>query len=582
MVEKSFSQNSSLELNVKSPAQTQDCVYLVWNSLMALDKNVCDYEVFVNGKKEKYSARKQAKRLNSFLDSYKTSFYKAFSKKVTGLPNGMNATDVSFFCVQNLNANTDYDFKVCAVSSSGKTLYESSSITVKTKESGDVLSVERFGAKASKKISERTNLNGEKEFILANTKAIQSAIDSCPENGTVFVPKGIFMCGGLHLKSNMTLKIDGELVSSPFAEHYDYSFYMYPYYTDTRYWGMLNADGAENLVLCGSGIVDGNGWFSEDKDGKSSLDEKFYSEEGDDTKSPLLKFKKGNNKTVYTDGILAADCAESYFKIEGKSLENAETDDLRSAYSTRSTTVILRGVKGLVIDGLTFKNPANHMINLLNSQNITICNIKIFSYDVNNGDGIGLISSGSANIFNNFIDTGDDSIVFSAGVGKSAFEIEQDGVKNVEICGNYIHHGHGGVAFGSHTARGLEQIFVHDNIFNHTDIAFRIKSAPANGGYVKDVVFEDNAIACVNRPFSMSTEYSDAGTVSKYGAAERQAVFSDIIVRRCSVYKNSDYAIYIYADEKTPHHDILFSDIEFSKEGNHKQYIANCENFKIE
>lgn len=38
-----------------------------------------------------------------------------------------------------------------------------------------------------------------------NTKAIQSAIDDCPEGGCVYIPAGVFMTGALRLHSDMEL-----------------------------------------------------------------------------------------------------------------------------------------------------------------------------------------------------------------------------------------------------------------------------------------------------------------------------------------------------------------------------------------
>ena len=67
--------------------------------------------------------------------------------------------------------------------------------------------------------------------------------------------------------------------------------------------------------------------------------------------------------------------------------------------SSRSTTLLLRNVKNLFISDLLFLNPANHMINILDSENIVVTGITVFSYDCNNGDGVGLICSENALIY---------------------------------------------------------------------------------------------------------------------------------------------------------------------------------------
>lgn len=590
-----FSAHAKSELIVKSPAQTENSILLIWNSALSFAPKTCDYVVYLNGKKCSVTARQQVEQTNLNVYAYKEAFYQHFTKEFTGLQ--MIETDVTYFELQNLEPDTTYEVYVTGVNKKGRKTVKSATVTFTTKSASGtcsgtpsgILDVTSFGAVNGDKIIDVKCSGEERALIKSNTAAIQKAIDECPKNGTVYIPNGIFMSGGLHLKSDMTLKIDGTLCASPFAEDYDYGFLMYTYYTDKRRWGLLSCDGAQNLTLCGKGCVDGNGWLFYTAESIKDNDWCTYAEEGDldfyKNKSKarqLIRFKKGNKKTVYTDGILAADCAYNYLNSIGKNPENATSAELGEAYATRSTTVILRGVKNLLIKDLLFINPANHMINIIDSTNVTVTGITELTYDCNNGDGIGLICTDNAVVYNNFIDAGDDCIVFSAGVGKPASTTGQSGVKNVQIFGNYIHHGHGGVAFGSHTALGISDVQIYDNIFNHTDAPFRIKSAPANGGFVRDVLFEHNSITCAKQPFIMSTEYNDAGTVSKYGPADKPAVFSNITCRDSTVFRVGGTTIYISAADDSPHSNIFFKNVKFAKPGNMGEYIKNCNNYKNE
>lgn len=582
---RAFSDNKKITIKTEVPAVTSNSIYITWKGVKTSDKKVRDYFVYVNDKKLPLSAVQKAEDKNINVSVYKKAFYDYYTEKKTGIKGGMVSTDVTFYCVdkdsleQRLTPETEYTIRVEAVSKKGKKLYSSAPFTVSTKKScGTVLDVTAFGAEMSEKITSRDR--SEKPFIDKNTKAIQQAINECPEYGTVLIPEGIFMSGQLKLKSRMTLQIDGVLCGSPFADSYDDGFFMYEYYTDRRRWGLLTAENAEEIVLTGKGTVDGNGWFFAASNGAPVSEWSVYSEEGDPdfgvlkTKArQLVKYVKGNRKTVYDYGILAADCAESYLASEGKTSETASDKDKGNAYAARSTMVIFRNTRNVLIENLMFLNPANHTINIINSRNITVTGVTELTYDCNNGDGIGLCCSENAWIFNNFLDTGDDSIVFSAGVGKSASTTGQTGVKNVEIMGNYIHHGHGGVAFGSHTALGISEVLVHDNVFNHTDAPFRIKSAPANGGFVKNVEFTDNAMAFVKQAFTMSTDYNDAGTVSKYGAADKPAVFSQILCKNCTVYGVSGNSVYVCTSKESPHSDIKFKNVIFKRISSLGEYI---------
>ncbi len=582
MIKQVFPQTMDFFLNVS--AVTSNSAVISWKNMKESNSAIKDYAINLNGKRLELTSSKKAKEKNPFNFYQRESFYSQYSKKTTALKKGMKKNFFTFYSLDNLEPKTQYTVKICALNRFGKSILESQECVIVTKPKSQIFNVKDFGANSLIEVDKKI-LNDEQSrraFIKANTKSIQNAIDACSKGGTVFIPDGFFVCGALHLKSYMTLQIEGILSASPFADDYDFGFLLYPYYEDKRYWGLLNAQNAENLSIIGSGTVNGNGWKYADKNGVKTDKLSTYFEEGDDEKHPFYKYVKGNRKTVYKDGILASSCALSYLDSIKKTPDTATDLELGFAYSSRSTTVILRNVKNLFIEGLTFVNPANHLINILDSSDITISSICEFSYDCNNGDGIGLICCQNAKIFNSFIDSGDDCIVFAAGVGKNAALYGQNGVSNVEIAGNYFHHGHGGVAFGSHTALGIEGVFIHDNVFNHTDTPFRIKSAPANGGFVRNILFEDNALVNIKNPFSMTTEYSDSGTVSKYGKAENPAVFYDIICRNCTVHKNSSYLVYIFADEQNPHKNIKFSGIEVSPKGNLRRYVKNCIDFEWE
>jgi exo-poly-alpha-galacturonosidase len=554
-----------LTLSVPPLGVSDTSVFLVWNNIQ--NARIADYVLYVNGERQSETADNNSARFNDAVSSCRSSFYAYFTKTKTGLD--MTQTAVCSFCADNLVPSTEYSFVIAAVDKSGKEIALSKPLAVKTFGAvpvSSIMDITSFGAASAEVNYEATgtDLEKQKKLISSNTKAVQRAINECPADGTVFVPRGNFAVGSLHLKSNMTLRIEGTLTASPYASDYDYGFLMYTYYTDKRFWGIINADGAENLKICGTGTVNGSGWKYEDADMNTSAVPQTYAENGDSSQYPLPHYMHSNFNNVKSDGILARSCAESYLLSQNKNFDTASSSDLRNAYSTRSTLVILRNVKGLLISGLTFKNPANHVINIVDSSDISITGIREYSYDCNNGDGIGLICSHNAFIWNNLIDTGDDSIVFSAGVGKDALKTGEQGVYDVRIFNNYIHHGHGGVASGSHTALGIYNIVIEDTVFSHTDIPLRCKSAPANGGEVKDIVFRNNAIAEVESPFVFTTAYSDSGAVNLYGAAEKPAVFHHITVQNVSVYGASRDAVSIDYTKGFPHHDIVFENVTFA------------------
>ena len=61
----------------------------------------------------------------------------------------------------------------------------------------------------------------------------------------------------------MTLEVNGTLWASPNSDHFEIGFLMYPFYTDTRGWGLVNAMTADesnpikNVIVTGTGTLYG-------------------------------------------------------------------------------------------------------------------------------------------------------------------------------------------------------------------------------------------------------------------------------------------------------------------------------------
>ncbi len=88
------------------------------------------------------------------------------------------------------------------------------------------------------------------------TEAIQNAIDACSQNGggTVCVPKGYYLCGGLVMKSNVNLHLEMGATLQVSAERAD--FELHDGWKDGI---LLYAENAENIVIDGNGTLKGNG-----------------------------------------------------------------------------------------------------------------------------------------------------------------------------------------------------------------------------------------------------------------------------------------------------------------------------------
>ncbi|HEY6376024.1 MAG TPA: glycosyl hydrolase family 28-related protein, partial [Edaphobacter sp.] len=100
-----------------------------------------------------------------------------------------------------------------------------------------------------------------------DTKALQSAIDACNQEGggTVLVPAGTFLVGTVELKSNVTLHVAaaGKLLGSADGKQY-HSVDAIPLSGDSTLndgnWALLFAVDAKNVTVEGPGTIDGQGF----------------------------------------------------------------------------------------------------------------------------------------------------------------------------------------------------------------------------------------------------------------------------------------------------------------------------------
>lgn len=100
-----------------------------------------------------------------------------------------------------------------------------------------------------------------------DTAAVQKAIDAAAERGggTVWVPAGRYLCGTVHLKSNVTLHLDNGSVILASTDNGDFDPYeTLPFKsvsdneTTFFHYGLLTADSVHNIAITGEGVVDGN------------------------------------------------------------------------------------------------------------------------------------------------------------------------------------------------------------------------------------------------------------------------------------------------------------------------------------
>lgn len=510
VVSTAFAANVPTGVKVPPLGYDSTSVWLMWDR-PANGDNVAYYNVYADGQLLGSTTKSSA--------TFGTANIAAFEEQNQALCG--NLLIRHSFKAANLKPGTAYQFTVRAVASDGTMSAPSQAVAMMTAQAPKVLSVVQYGAKG--------------DGTTVDTAAIQKAIDACPSGGVVEIPAGVFVSGALTLKSDMTLQIDSNAVLRASTNPADFTIRK-----GKRYTGLLNAYSAKNVRITGTGTIDGNGWKT-------------------DANGNYIKAKNIDNKGwrapnhVLNVGIAA--------KTQTQSLLDQGRTFLR-AYDGRSTTMQLHDLDNFYMEGVTVCNPAMHLIQL-DGDNVTFNNVRLLSYDANNGDGIDFTGQGLI-VANSYLDTGDDAINFSAGLGAEA--AKRPPVGPAWIFNNYVAHGHGGVVLGSHTASWIEHVLAEDNVFNGTEIAFRCKTNQGSGGGGRYSTFRHNvAKNMVRQGIIFTTKYTDTNAVGQFKAAVNPGYFHDMLIEDCNFEGTKRSAIEIYSTGSFKHKNITFRNVHFTK-----------------
>lgn len=298
-----------------------------------------------------------------------------------------------------------------------------------------VCDVHAYGAKADGKTKD--------------TKAIQAAIDDCAKKGggIVKLSGGAFLSTPLVLKSNVTLDIakGSTLLGSP--DHEDYTAKIE--FREKGRQPLISASNAENIVITGGGVIDGNG--------------------------------------------------ESWWKLVDKNNPNPPAD------RTRPRLVVFEHCKHIKMENITVQNSPSWQVVPYYSDDLVFRNIRVLAPETShNTDGIDPFASTNIVIDHAYIDTGDDNIAIKSGQpGSSGGDSPS---KNITITNCTCLRGHG-LSIGSEIAGGVQNVRAERIHFKGTSTGIRVKSNRDRGNDIGNFLFRDIKMEDVNTAILLSAYY---------------------------------------------------------------------------
>ncbi|AWW33158.1 glycoside hydrolase family 28 protein [Echinicola strongylocentroti] len=297
---------------------------------------------------------------------------------------------------------------------------------------------------------------GAEEGKLA-TSIIQGAIDevSAQGGGKVVVPAGKWKTGRISLKSNVNFHLEegAELYFRGQLEDFRPAVF-------TRHEGVevmslgacIYAYQQENIAITGKGTLYGPE--------EGPVKEQMMTEDVTEKFVPIDKpveervYEGYNGESIFLPMFISpTDCKNVY--IEGVTLERTAFWNIVPVYCD-----------GVIIRGVT-----------------------VNSVGIPRGDGIDIESSRNVLIEYSTLNNGDDCFTMKAGRGKDGIRVNKP-TENVVVRYCLAKEGHGGITIGSETAGTINNLYIHDCVFDNTGVGIRFKTRRPRGGGGQNLYYE--------------------------------------------------------------------------------------------
>lgn len=341
--------------------------------------------------------------------------------------NGVKIQDADTVVTSVYDLKPDHSYEVVAVNtdqnSCGKLL-------VQTKHESVTLNVRQYGAKG--------------DGAWDDTKYIQAAILSCPKDGRVLIPKGVYRMTSLFLKSDVNIELAEGAELRALVDRSQFPVF------------------AGTIPLC-----DGSGEYN-------------------------LGTWEGNPLPMYAGIITGVEICNVTIYGKGTINGNASKEDwwenpkqMNGAYRPR--LFYINHCKNVSLQGVTLKNSPSWTIHPYFSDDLGFYNVNVLNpSDSPNTDGLDPESCRRVEIAGVKFSLGDDCIAVKAGkiyMGKKWKRPSED----IRIHHCLMENGHGAVTIGSEMAGGVKNLSVEDCVFSHTDRGLRIKTRRGRG---KDAILD--------------------------------------------------------------------------------------------
>ncbi|MDG3582782.1 glycoside hydrolase family 28 protein [Galbibacter pacificus] len=378
-----------------------------------------------------------------------------------------------------------------------------------------------------------------------NTNAIKEAIKACTNTGggKVIIPKGKYLTGPIHLKSNINLHLE-EGAEVLFTK--DKKAYLPVVHTSyegvelMNYSPLIYAYKQKNIAVTGKGVFNGQA-------GKKNWwpwcgAERYGHKEGAPQQKDSI-----NLPTLRKMNEAGTPVAERVFG-EGHHL--------------RPTFFEPFECENILVQGVTFTNAPFWVMHPIKSTNITVDGVTVSSHGPNN-DGCDPEYSKNVYIKNCLFDTGDDCIAIKSGRNDDGRRVNIPS-ENIVVENCEMKDGHGGVVMGSEISAGVRNVYVRNCKMDSPNLerAIRIKTNTLRGGFVENVFVKNIEVGQVKEAFlKINTHYGIyANQEGNYMPSIKNIHIEDV-----KVDNGGKYGILIRGRKANPVKNITFKNVTIKK-----------------
>jgi len=371
------------------------------------------------------------------------------------------------------------------------------------------------------------------------TEAFRKAIAKCNQagGGRVVVPRGSFLTGPIHLKSNVNLHVTGEATIKFSQNPTDYLPLVFSRWEGMElmnYSPLIYAFGQKNIAITGNGILDGQ-----------ANDQAWWPWNG----RPQYGWRTGepNQRKSRTAlvGIIERDVPVSE-RIFGE------------GHYLRPQFIQPYRCQNVLIQGVTIKNSPMWEIHPVLCTNVTIDGVSISSHGPNN-DGCDPESCKDVLIKDCNFDTGDDCIAIKSGRNADGRRLNVP-TENIVIKGCRMKDGHGGITVGSEISGGVRNLFAENCRLDseNLDHALRVKNNAMRGGLLENFYFRNIEIGQVAHAVITIDFNYEEGEKGSFTPVVRNFVVSDLRSGK------SKYALDVQGFKDAPIYNLRLADCSFS------------------